>query len=41
MRWPILEYHWGPDWLVWDGERSKPGSLIPDTEGLRKRVLGQ
>jgi uncharacterized protein YndB with AHSA1/START domain len=19
----ILEYHWGPDWLVWDAERTK------------------
>jgi uncharacterized protein YndB with AHSA1/START domain len=19
----VLEYHWGPDWLVWDAERTK------------------
>ena len=37
----VLEYHWGPDWLVWDAERAKQQcaqhveyTLRPDYTGM-------
>ena len=35
----VLEYHWGPDWLVWDAERTKQQYAQHVQCSLRNRVL--